>query len=695
MRRSFTRKPLSILLSLLLLLSVFGGMAFPARALGGDDAFGEVAFYDGFEPGDLTIWQVPNDNYYTWGIRNNPFGHPIGTHSGIYIASITSRTIPGDGTEHGWLITEPYNLNTMDQAYLSFWFHNYDGNGNADGLNVYYKVGTGDWVRLARITDAHNEWTQMVYELPTENDVSVGLDVIANNGSGVDIDDFYMADFVPENIGYIDEDGDPQSVAYENVEFVTPTSNTSWIDGWYVVDGEVEINDTVNVYSNVNLILCDGAKLTVNGGICVEYENSLTIYGQTNGTGKLNTSNTLEDESGVTIVGGVINGVSYPIAPQEHVHDYVPDENASTPPTCTEAGEDVYVCNGEGECDEPSYAVTVDPLGHNYVSQGSEAPTCTDQGYTYFVCSRCGDDYYDDFIDALGHDYVYTSNEDGTHKITCSRCDYEGSGRCNFRYKSNGDGTHKFTCRNCSYEGSGSCNFRYGSNWDGTHKITCKNCDYLSSGDCAYEETPHAATCTTGAYKTYTCKQCLYSYNGEAGQPNGHEWEWVIDTEADCGNDGVKHQKCKNCTATQAENTVIPATGDHEWEWVIDTAADCGNDGVKHQKCKNCTATQAENTVIPATGNHTTALVGAKEATATEDGYTGDEVCSVCGQTISTGEVIPATGTPTEPTDGDVCPLCGKTEHSSHRDAVLHSVIYFVTQLITQVVIPLLQLMKG
>ncbi len=32
----------------------------------------------------------------------------------------------------------------------------------------------------------------------------------------------------------------------------------------------------------------------------------------------------------------------------------------------------------------------------------------------------------------------------------------------------------------------------------------------------------------------------------------------------------------------------------------------------------------------------------AREATCTEDGYTGDEVCTICGKTIKTGEVIPA-----------------------------------------------------
>lgn len=41
---------------------------------------------------------------------------------------------------------------------------------------------------------------------------------------------------------------------------------------------------------------------------------------------------------------------------------------------------------------------------------------------------------------------------------------------------------------------------------------------------------------------------------------------------------------------------------------------------------------------------HTPKTVNAKAATCTEDGYTGDTVCSVCGYEISQGEAVPATG---------------------------------------------------
>ena len=51
--------------------------------------------------------------------------------------------------------------------------------------------------------------------------------------------------------------------------------------------------------------------------------------------------------------------------------------------------------------------------------------------------------------------------------------------------------------------------------------------------------------------------------------------------------------------------------------------------------------------------------MGAKAATCTEDGYTGDEVCTVCQEVVKKGEVIPATGHDYK--DGK-CTNCGETD---------------------------------
>ena len=63
--------------------------------------------------------------------------------------------------------------------------------------------------------------------------------------------------------------------------------NSSTTGGWYVAQGNVTIDNRVTVKGAVRLILADDCTLTVNGGIKVEWGDSLTIYEQTKGTGTL------------------------------------------------------------------------------------------------------------------------------------------------------------------------------------------------------------------------------------------------------------------------------------------------------------------------------------------------------------------------------------------------------------------------
>ena len=94
-----------------------------------------------------------------------------------------------------------------------------------------------------------------------------------------------------DTISYLDENGDPQSVSAASATQVT-SDTTAWSNGWYYVSGDVTISSTVTVSGNVDLILADGADLQVTSsrnatGINVEGSNSLTIYGQVGGSGKL------------------------------------------------------------------------------------------------------------------------------------------------------------------------------------------------------------------------------------------------------------------------------------------------------------------------------------------------------------------------------------------------------------------------
>ena len=87
---------------------------------------------------------------------------------------------------------------------------------------------------------------------------------------------------------------------------VTLTSTTTtWAEGTYLVSGEVNISDHVSVTGDVNLILKDGASLTVNNTITGD---NLNIYGQEQSTGKLDVvyGDINVSVSNLAIHGGVI-----------------------------------------------------------------------------------------------------------------------------------------------------------------------------------------------------------------------------------------------------------------------------------------------------------------------------------------------------------------------------------------------------
>ena len=77
----------------------------------------------------------------------------------------------------------------------------------------------------------------------------------------------------------------------------------------------------------------------------------------------------------------------------------------------------------------------------------------------------------------------------------------------------------------------------------------------------------------------------------------------------------------------------------HSWsDWATVTEPTCEEDGLE---ARTCGCGETETRPISALG-HSYVLVNVREATCTEDGYTGDMVCERCGDVLSRGEVIPA-----------------------------------------------------
>ncbi len=118
---------------------------------------------------------------------------------------------------------------------------------------------------------------------------------------------------------YCDENGVRYDIPQEMV--VVEDETTSWNgeggEAWYVVNEDAEIGERVEVSGAVNLVLCDGVTLTAEKGIHVTGENSLTIYGQEAGDGRIDATAIEEqaaiggniDEPGgiLTINGGTID----------------------------------------------------------------------------------------------------------------------------------------------------------------------------------------------------------------------------------------------------------------------------------------------------------------------------------------------------------------------------------------------------
>lgn len=105
-------------------------------------------------------------------------------------------------------------------------------------------------------------------------------------------------------VPYLDEDGAPQSVP--SATLVTE-SDTAWDDGWYVAQDSITIHSRVTVSGDVRLILADGCELTIDGGIQVAHPNSLTIYGQSEGSGRLTATAPAESNIYHAAIGGSTN----------------------------------------------------------------------------------------------------------------------------------------------------------------------------------------------------------------------------------------------------------------------------------------------------------------------------------------------------------------------------------------------------
>ena len=215
---------------------------------------------------------------------------------------------------------------------------------------------------------------------------------------------------------------------------------------------------------------------------------------------------------------------------------------------------------------------------------------------------------------------------------------------------------------------------------NGTHSINCENCDYSTTQACTIAESAAVeATCTKPGHTAgEVCSECGYVKTGEVIPEKGHDYE--IDentvsvlTEATCTSEG-KVQSTAICKKCGDSYTSIETVEKLPHTLVSQEAVEptCTEDGLTEGiACSVCGFISSEQLKIKATGHTSDKGAVTKKATCTAAG-TKTYKCTVCGDVLKT-ETIKATGhkeivlearTATAKksglTAGKKCSVCGK-----------------------------------
>lgn len=329
----------------------------------------------------------------------------------------------------------------------------------------------------------------------------------------------------------------------------------------------------------------------------------------------------------------------------------------TTKPTCSTEGKEIRTCKICSKTEERA----IPTIPHTVVKEADKAATCTENGYKgREYCSVCNTTIKErTIIPATGHDVKLVGAKDST----CTSKGYSGDEVCKTCRKTIKTG-HELplaqhtpkkeegvaaTCTNDGHEGNTVCEVcrktlkegkvipKLGHDWSNENG-KCTRCGESHKHSFGEGTTIKELTCTQDEEIDYTCSECGY-VKKEITKATGHQWgEWQTTLAQTCTTDGKEERTCAKCS--EKEERTLKATG-HEWgEWQTTLAQTCTTDGKEERICSKCS--KKEERTLKATG-HKSETVGAKAPTCKEDGYTGDEVCKVCHETLNKGTTIPKT----------------------------------------------------
>lgn len=326
-----------------------------------------------------------------------------------------------------------------------------------------------------------------------------------------------------------------------------------------------------------------------------------------------------------------------------------------TKPTCSTKGKEVRECSKCSKTEERA----IPTIPHTIVKEADKAATCTENGYEgREYCSVCNTTIKErTIIPATGHQWgawrttlAKTCTTDGKEVRECSKCSKteERTIPATGHTLKKEEGVAA-TCTKDGHEGNTVCEVcrktlkegkvipKLGHDWSNENG-KCTRCGESHKHSFGEGTTIKELTCTQDEEIDYTCSECGY-VKKEITKATGHQWgEWQTTLAKTCTTDGKEERTCAKCS--EKEERTLKATG-HEWgEWQTTLAQTCTTDGKEERICSKCS--KKEERTLKATG-HKSETVGAKAPTCKEDGYTGDEVCKVCHETLNKGTTIPKT----------------------------------------------------
>ena len=327
----------------------------------------------------------------------------------------------------------------------------------------------------------------------------------------------------------------------------------------------------------------------------------------------------------------------------------------TTKPTCSAKGKEIRTCKVCSKTEERA----IPTIPHTIVKEADKAATCTENGYEgREYCSVCNTTIKErTIIPATGHQWgawrttlAKTCTTDGKEVRECSKCSKteERTIPATGHTLKKEEGVVA-TCTKDGHEGNTVCEVcgetlkegkvipKLGHDWSNENG-KCTRCGESHEHSFGEGTTIKELTCTQDGEIDYKCSKCGY-IKKEITKATGHEWgEWKTTLAQTCTTDGKEERTCSKCS--EKEERTLKATG-HEWgEWKITLAQTCTTDGKEERICSKCS--EKEERTLKATG-HKSETVGAKAPTCKEDGYTGNEVCKVCHETLNKGTTIPKT----------------------------------------------------